>query len=228
MNEQFDAQPCSNASIVAVLPNNKRITFLLDPETTAEDFINLLKANEEIEDSEEYKFFIICSGKILRDNDKFSNITNSDYILVYVISQKSSDTDSHSENTDLNQDNQYNNDRNNNGMETIYSNTDLLFMQQYFNFPLLPFAFHRRMDDENPILNNEDEQGNQQNSPFFSASHFVILILYFIIGFILGSKAIFIICFLFIFSFPNFSIVSSLLKGLIARFIWNFTAHFIF
>ena len=84
MDEQHDSQAPFYISVIAVLPDNERQFFSINPEITVADFIDILQNNGFISNLEQNKFNIICSGKILQDDEKFSSFSNSDYILIYI------------------------------------------------------------------------------------------------------------------------------------------------
>ena len=232
MDEQLDIQlpPC--ISVITVLPNDEREIFSINPEITVADFKTMLQNTGSVSDSDQNEFSIIHSGKILQSEEKFSEYQYMNQITVYILFQKISNTNPQFENTSSN------NFMNNNvGLHNEIRNDDNMQLQnlghvaifpRFFNYHFFPFVFRRRMNDEDPILGEHNNDHEPEVNPrFIVILDLIVIAIYFMIGFFLGLKAIFLLIFILLFSSPKFSIIGSLLEGILVRFSWEIISHYL-
>lgn len=240
MDEQHDSQAPFYISVIAVLPDNERQFFSINPEITVADFIDILENNGFISNLEQNKFNIICSGKILQDDEKFSSFSNSDYILIYILLKKLANANPLPENSyaddsnyiteNLSDDQINNDDLQIVNFQNIGNFGNCAFFQRLFNYRFFLFEYQRPMNDEDPILeenNNNNNNDEQPNPRLISILNVAINFIYFLIGLFLGYRALFILIFIFLFSTPKTSIIYSILEGALVRISWQLISHFI-
>lgn len=239
MDEQHDAQQDSYVSVTVVLPDNERRFFSINPEITVADFTDILKNNAFISDLNENKFSIMYSGKILQDKEKFSTFPNSDHIILYILLYKPSNAETHAENSIVNDlihntenmpdDLNLNEELQIAEFQELDNFRNLPLLQRIFRYNFFPFNHRRQMDDEDPILeDNENNNEDRVNPCLIKVLDLAIVFIYFVIGFALGFRAFIIYIFFCLFSSPKISSISSIFEGMIVRFSWDCISPLIF